>query len=57
VKMGRVYVIGSLAVINMRDGSTSVQLSRDTTAVGVKDSGRAISINKFLLVWKLLSER
>jgi hypothetical protein len=27
------------------------------TAVGVKDSGGAISMNKFLLVRKLLSER
>lgn len=55
VKRGRVYVIGSLAVIRMRDGSTSVQLSRDTTALGVKDSGGAISMNNFLLVLKLLS--
>jgi hypothetical protein len=55
VKMGRVYVIGSLAVIRMRDGSTSVQLSRDTTQLGVKDSGGAISMNNFSLVLNLLS--
>ena len=55
MKRGRVYVIGSLAVIRMRDGSTSVQLSRDKTALGVKDSGGAISMNNFLLVLKLLS--
>ena len=55
MKRGRVYVIGSLAVIRMRDGSTLIQLSRDTTALGVKDSGGAISMNNFLLVLKLLS--
>jgi hypothetical protein len=39
----------------MRDGSTSVGFSRETTSGFVVELGREILANKFLFLWRLLS--
>jgi hypothetical protein len=55
VNKGTIDVPSSFVVIRMRDGSTLVVLSRETTSICVGKYERRILTNKVLLVGRFLS--